>query len=42
MKKALTAAAVLALAGGVWFVYVLYKVGEQMHTYRCGWRIEER
>lgn len=37
MKKALTAAVVITLAAGAWFAYVLYKVGESMHMYRCGW-----
>lgn len=36
MKKALTAAAVIAIVAGAWFFYVLYKVGEEMKTYRCG------
>lgn len=35
-KKVLTAAAVIAIAAGAWFFYVLYKVGEEMNTYRCG------
>ena len=36
MKKLLIAAGIAVLAAGAWFTYVMYKVGEEMYSHRCG------
>lgn len=38
MRKIGIVAAVIATALAAGFTFVLYKVGEEMNTNRCGWR----
>ena len=37
MRKALTAAGVIALGAFIMFGILLYKVGKDMNMYRCGY-----
>lgn len=38
MWKIIIVAAVVIIALVAVFAFILYKVGESMHMYRCGWR----
>lgn len=38
MRKIIIVAAVVVIALGAGFTFVLYKVGEEMNMNRCGWR----
>jgi hypothetical protein len=38
MRKIIIVEAVVVIALAAGFTYTLYKVGEEMHMHRCGWR----
>lgn len=38
MRKIIIVAAVVVIALGAGFTFVLYKAGEEMNMNRCGWR----
>lgn len=38
MRKIIIVAAVVVIALAAGLTYTLYKVGEEMHMHRCGWR----
>lgn len=41
-KIIIVAAVVVIIALVAVFAFILYKVGESMHMYRCGWQPQDR